>query len=76
MPGSSGQYYRTGYVKVDRSSSARSEYLRSQGYSSIPSGYKVDHIIPLSRGGADTPYNMQLLSVDAHKSKTAMERRY
>ena len=76
MPKSSGQYYRTGYVKVDRSSGARSDYLRSQGYTSTPSGYQVDHIGPLSRGGADTPYNMQLLSVEAHKSKTSMERRY
>ncbi len=63
-----------------RSSAARSEYLKSlvndwrtpswqkqwlsQGQS--PPGYEVDHIKPLSIGGADTPANMRLQGADIH----------
>ena len=68
-------YKTTGMPKVERSSSAKKEFLKSQGYKTLPHGYEVDHIIPLSKGGADKPYNMQLLSKEAHKQKTANERR-
>ena len=70
----SGQYYHTGYPKVERSSSVRSEFLSQRGYSSTPAGYEVDHIVPLSRGGADATYNMQLLPTSLHRAKTAQER--
>jgi 5-methylcytosine-specific restriction endonuclease McrA len=43
------------------------------GYFSTPKGYEVDHIIPLSQGGADSRYNMQLLTREAHRAKTATE---
>jgi 5-methylcytosine-specific restriction endonuclease McrA len=68
-----GEYYRTGVPKVDRSDSERRDFLRSQGYTATPKGYQVDHIVPLSRGGADATYNMQLLSVEAHRAKTTFE---
>ena len=70
----SGQYYQTGYPKVERSSSVRSEFLNQRGYSSTPAGYEVDHVVPLSRGGADATYNMQLLPTSVHRAKTAQER--
>lgn len=70
----SGKYYKTGYPKVERSSSVRSQYLRQNGYSKVPQGYEVDHIVPLSRGGTDATYNMQLLPKSVHKAKTASER--
>lgn len=69
-----GQYYETGYPKVKRSSAVRSEFLSQRGYSRTPAGYEVDHIVPLSRGGADAAYNMQLLPKSAHRAKTARER--
>lgn len=69
-----GEYYQTGAPKVERSSAVRSEFLNQQGYSSTPAGYQVDHIVPLSRGGADATYNMQLLPTSVHKAKTARER--
>ena len=68
-----GQYYASGYPKVQRSSSVRQEFLRQQGYSSTPRGYEVDHIVPLSRGGNDSTYNMQLLPITVHDTKTRME---
>ena len=69
-----GEYYQTGIPKVERSSTVRSEFLQQRGYSQVPAGYEVDHIIPLSRGGADATYNMQLLPISVHNAKTARER--
>ncbi len=66
---------------VSRSSSARRNYLKSladhpntpawqrqwlrQGKS--PPGYEVDHVKPISAGGADAPGNMRLQGTDLHK---------
>lgn len=69
-------YSTTGEPKVKRSYSNKMEFLRSYGYSSVPDGYEVDHIIPLSQGGSDSPDNMQLLTVEQHKEKTASERAF
>ncbi len=60
-------YSTTGKPKVERSSSAKSEFLKSKGYDKVPYGYQVDHIVPLSEGGADKPSNMQLITIDQHK---------
>ena len=68
-------YKTTGKPKVQRSSSAKKQFLKSKGYSSVPKGYQVDHITPLSQGGKDTPNNMQLITIDEHKRKTARERK-
>ncbi len=48
-------------------------FLRLKGFSSLPRGYEVDHIIPLEDGGADTVNNMQLLTIAQHQAKTARE---
>lgn len=68
-------YKSSGLPKVERSSAAKGEFLKSKGYSKTPKGYEVDHIIPLSKGGQDVPSNMQLLPKEVHKQKTARERR-
>ena len=65
-----------------RSTGARSEYLRSltddpntaswlkqwlrEGR--VPPGHQVDHIKPLSIGGADVPANMRLQGTDLHRT--------
>ncbi len=70
-----GQTYETtGMPKVKRSSANRQAFLDSRGLEHVPYGYEVDHIIPLSRGGTDSPLNMQLLTIESHARKTAMER--
>ena len=72
-----GQAYKTtGMPKVERSSSAKKRFLKNSGYSKVPNGYEVDHIVPLSKGGKDSPGNMQLLSRQQHKAKTASERKH
>jgi len=37
-------------------------------------GYQIDHRIPLAKGGADEPTNMEWLTIEEHKAKTAKER--
>ncbi len=63
-----------------RSMAARAEYLRSLADDwrtpswqkqwlrdgRVPPGYEVDHIKPLSIGGADAPANMRFQGVDLH----------
>lgn len=71
----SGEYYETGCQKVKRSQTNVNKFLKGLGYSSTPSGYQVDHIIPLSKGGTDTPDNMHLITIEQHKIKTAGERK-
>jgi len=68
-------YKTTGKPKVERSSTAKAEFLKSRGLKKVPQGYQVDHITPLSKGGQDSPTNMQLLSKQAHNQKTAAERK-
>lgn len=67
-------YSTTGKPMVKRSEANKKVFLQSRGYDKTPAGYEVDHIIPLSQGGSDSPYNMQLLTVQQHKAKTARER--
>ena len=44
------------------------------GASSGPcSGYVVDHILPLKRGGADAPSNMQWQTIEAARAKDKVE---
>lgn len=71
-----GTYKTTGVPMVQRSETAKREFLRQHGLTKIPPGFNIDHITPLSKGGSDTPSNMQLLSIEAHHTKTAAERRH
>ena len=43
------------------------------GYPHGRPGYVVDHIVPLKRGGADAPWNMQWQTIAAGKTKDATE---
>ena len=59
--------------KIKRSQSAVHLFLKEHGLTKIPKGYNVDHIVPLWKGGSDTPDNMQLLTIEEHHKKTAKE---
>ncbi len=76
----SGRYYKsTGKPMVKRSLENKKKFLASKGLKRTPRGYEIDHIIPLSLGGSDSPQNMQLLTIAQHKAKTQKEhqnRRY
>lgn len=69
-------YYTSGLPK-HRSEAAKQRFLRQRGLKHVPRGYEVDHIVPLSEGGSDTPANMEFLTKSAHHRKTAAEaKRY
>jgi hypothetical protein len=70
-----GESYKNGKPKVERNSTVKKKFLKNRGYDKTPYGYEVDHVIPLHKGGADEPYNMQLLPREMHKQKTAREKR-
>lgn len=70
-----GEAYKdSGLPKVDRSQGAKQSFLRKKGLTKAPPETEVDHIIPLSKGGPDTPQNMELLTKEQHRQKTAQER--
>src|SRR5262249_480159 len=60
--------------RIQRSATARAEFMRQSGYSKGRKGYVVDHVIPLECGGADVPSNMQWQSVQEAKIKDRSER--
>lgn len=81
-PKHSYSYHISGYVygvkrdnngHVERSSSARKEFMKQTGYPKGHPGYVIDHIIPLKRGGADTPGNMQWQTKEEAKAKDKLE---
>jgi hypothetical protein len=50
---------RDSHGRIARSPEARQEFMTQTGYPHGRPGYVVDHVIPLKRGGADEPWNMQ-----------------
>ena len=62
--------------EIQRDLSARNEFLAQHGFNSVPEGYEVHHIVPLSEGGADTPENMILVKEDLHDEITAAHSKF
>ena len=60
-----------GRIKRDRA--AVVEFKRESGYPEGRKGYVIDHVIPLKRGGCDSPGNMQWQSVEDAKAKDRWE---
>ena len=50
---------RDSHGHIARSPQAKEAFMRDTGYPHGRPGYVVDHIVPLKRGGPDTPANMQ-----------------
>lgn len=64
---------RDSHGRIQRSSSEREKFLKSQGLTHTPPGYQVDHIKPLSKGGADKTGNMQLIPKDSPKERNELK---
>ena len=58
---------------IARSPQAREEFMRQTGYPHGRPGYVVDHIVPLKRGGADAPSNMQWQTKSDARAKDRWE---
>jgi hypothetical protein len=54
--------------------SAKKQFMIDTGYPKGRPGYVVDYITPLQCGGADTPANMQWLTIEDAKIKHRAER--
>ncbi|MGE5339209.1 MAG: HNH endonuclease signature motif containing protein, partial [Gemmatimonadota bacterium] len=65
--------------RIARSSKARADFQRSHPCPSTGRkrgacpGYVIDHVVPLKRGGADAPANMQWQTRRAAKAKDRIE---
>jgi len=60
--------------RIKRSAAAKTEFERETGYPHGRKGYVVDHIVPLTCGGADAPANMQWQTKEEGKAKDKTER--
>ena len=65
--------------RIARSAAVRYAFVRahacpSTGKHRLPCpGYRIDHIVPLKRCGADTTDNLQWLTIEEWKAKTQWE---
>jgi hypothetical protein len=65
--------------RIARSATARRDYRKSHPCpatgktSGACPGYVIDHVVPLKRGGADAPGNMQWQTAAAAKAKDKVE---
>ena len=58
-----GAFERDKRGRIKRNGWAVTEFKRMTGWPNGRPGYEVDHIVPLARGGADKPSNMQWLTI-------------
>jgi hypothetical protein len=59
--------------RILRSEQARDAFMKETGFPHGRPGYVIDHIIPLAKGGADLPSNMQWQTIAEAKAKDAWE---
>ncbi len=64
---------RDEHGRIVRSSTARHEFMVQTGYPHGRPGYVIDHVVPLKRGGSDTPANMQWQTTEEAKAKDKWE---
>ena len=66
---------RDAHGKIQRSEVAKRDFMKQSGYPNGRPGYVVDHIVPLAKGGKDTPSNMQWQTTAEARAKDRVERR-
>jgi hypothetical protein len=65
---------RDSHGRIARSEKAKAAFKKQTGYPHGRPGYVIDHIVPLSRGGSDSPTNMQWQTKAEAKAKDHWER--
>ena len=63
-------------ANIVRDIGMRNDFLASIGYDSLPEGWEVHHIIPLSEGGLDDPSNMVLIEKTDHSTVTSLHSNF
>ena len=61
---------------VTRSQGVINAFLAEHGFSKVPNGYEVHHIIPLSENGADHPDNLIIIAEELHQRITNQHARF
>lgn len=64
---------RDNHGRIERSEKSRQDFKNQTGYSHGRPGYVIDHVVPLKRGGADAPSNMQWQTKSEAKAKDRWE---
>jgi hypothetical protein len=65
---------RDSHGRIARSSKAKSAFKKQTGFPHGRPGYVIDHIVPLAKGGSDSPGNMQWQTSAEAKAKDRVER--
>ena len=60
--------------RIQRSETAKEDFMRQTGHPRGWAGHVVDHRVPLACGGADFPSNMQWQTTEEAKAKDKVER--
>lgn len=64
---------RDSHGRIKRSESEKRAFEGETGHPNGWKGHVVDHIVPLKRGGSDTPRNMQWQTTQEAKAKDKVE---
>lgn len=70
---SAHQIPRNEYGRIKRNAATVRQFKQQTGYPKGRTGYVVDHIIPLKRGGCDSVGNMQWQTTEEAKEKDKWE---
>lgn len=60
--------------KIYRDYKAVRDFKRTHPKPNDGHAYDIDHVKPLSKGGADKPSNMQWIRTEDHRRKTTLEK--
>ena len=71
----SGTALSDSHGRIKRSETAKNDFNRRTGYPHGRPGYVIDHVIPLAKGGKDSPSNMQWQTKADAKAKDKWERK-
>ncbi len=66
---------RDSHGRIKRSETATRDFKKQTGYPHGRKGFVIDHVIPLAKGGADSPSNMQWQTKADAKAKDKWERK-
>lgn len=59
--------------QLKRSTTVRQRFQRLTGHPKGRPGHRVDHIVPLKRGGCDCVTNLQWLTIEEKRAKDRVE---